>query len=79
MKTQKTKAKSKSTATHSSNKAKPATKAGKKMKVKKVMDEWKDGELKTNAGKPVKDQKQAVAIALSESGQSYKQKNKSKK
>jgi hypothetical protein len=54
----------------------PTTKIGKKMKVKKVMDEWKHGELKTNAGKVVKYQKQAVAIALSESGQSYKDKKK---
>jgi hypothetical protein len=53
---------------------KPVTKAGKKRKVKKVMDEWKYGELKTNAGKVVKDQKQAIAIALSESGQSYRDK-----
>ena len=47
-------------------KGKPVTKTGKKRKVKKVMDEWKHGELKTNAGKIVKDQKQAIAIALSE-------------
>ena len=52
--------------------AKPTTKTGKMTKVKKVMDEWKHGELKTNVNKVVKDQKQAVAIALSESGQSYK-------
>jgi hypothetical protein len=56
----------------SSRKQKPTTKKGRKAKVKKVMDEWKEGELKTNAGKIVKDQKQAIAIALSESGQSYK-------
>jgi hypothetical protein len=59
---------------NTSHSAKPATKVGKKRKVKKVMDEWKEGNLKTNVGKPVKDQKQAVAIALSESGQSYKDK-----
>jgi hypothetical protein len=56
-------------------KQKPVTKTGKKRKVKKVMDEWKQGKLKTNAGKVVKTQKQAIAIALSESGQSYQDKN----
>jgi len=60
-------------------KQKPTTKKAKKAKVKKVMDEWKHGELKTSAGKPVDDQKQAVAIALSESGQSYKDKKRRKK
>jgi len=58
----------------STGKKKPSTKMEKKKKVKKVMDEWKEGKLKSNGGKVVKDQKQAVAIALSESGQSYKQK-----
>ena len=58
----------------SAEKEKPITKPGKKRKMKKVMDEWKEGELKTNAGKIVKNQKQAVAIALNESGQSYKDK-----
>ena len=37
-------------------------------KVKKVMDEWKSGKLKTPAGKTVTDRKQAIAIALSEAG-----------
>jgi len=35
-------------------------------KVGKVMGEFKSGELKTSAGKPVTNPKQAVAIALSE-------------
>ncbi|MGN6617784.1 MAG: DUF6496 domain-containing protein [Ilyomonas sp.] len=35
-------------------------------KVKEVMDEWKEGKLKTGTGKKVKSQKQAVAIGLSE-------------
>lgn len=36
----------------------------------RVMHEYKHGELKTNAGARVKDRKQAVAIALSEAGES---------
>lgn len=36
-------------------------------KVKKVMDEFKSGELKSgNSDKPVKNRKQAIAIGLSE-------------
>jgi len=56
------------------------TKAQKKAGVKTVMNEWKAGKL--NSGSPtgpvVKSQKQAVAIALSETGQSKKQ-SKTKK
>lgn len=46
----------------------------KKKKVKKVMEEWKEGDLHSGSkkGPRVKSQKQAVAIALSESGQSKK-------
>lgn len=36
-------------------------------KMGKVMGEYKDKELMTSAGKKVKNRKQAVAIALSES------------
>lgn len=39
-----------------------------KEKVKKVMDEWKSGKLNSSSGDPVKDRKQAIAIALSEAG-----------
>lgn len=39
----------------------------KKEKISKVMKEFKDGTLKTSAGKKVKSRKQAVAIAMSES------------
>lgn len=39
-----------------------------KEKVKKVMDEWKSGKLNSSNGDPVKDRKQAIAIALSEAG-----------
>lgn len=35
-------------------------------KMKEVMDEWKEGKLKTGTGKKVTSQKQAVAIGLSE-------------
>jgi Family of unknown function (DUF6496) len=35
-------------------------------KVKKVMDEYKHGELKSGSGGKVKDRKQAIAIGLSE-------------
>lgn len=52
--------------------AKPRTKAGKRAKVDKVMSEYKRGKLKSGSkkGPRVKSRKQAIAIALSESGQS---------
>ena len=52
----------------------PKTKAGKKAKVKQVMDEWKSGTLHSGSkqGPVVRNQKQAVAIALSQTGQSRK-------
>ncbi len=40
---------------------------GAQKKVKKVMEEWKEGKLKSGrSGKKVTDKKQAVAIGLSE-------------
>ena len=63
-------------------KKKPKTKAGKKAKVKKTMDEWKAGQLHSGSksGPVVKNQKQAVAIALNQSGQSkYGKKRKKRK
>ena len=54
----------------------PKTKAGKEAKVKKVMGEYKDGSLRSSSGSKVTSRKQAVAIALSESGQSRKHKAK---
>jgi hypothetical protein len=50
--------------------------AQQKRKVKKVMGEKKRGTLRSGSGKKVKSRKQAIAIAMSESGQS---RNKSKR
>ena len=41
-------------------------------KAQKVMKEYKSGTLKSSSGKKVTDRKQAVAIAMSESGQKKK-------
>ncbi|MFT4077250.1 MAG: DUF6496 domain-containing protein [Asticcacaulis sp.] len=38
--------------------------------VERIMHEYKEGDLKSGSGGKVKSRKQAVAIALSESGQS---------
>ena len=43
-----------------------------KKNVHKVMHEHKKGTLKSGSGKKVRSRKQAVAIAMSESGQSKK-------
>ena len=48
-----------------------------KSKTHKVMSEYKHGALKSGSGKKVKSRKQAVAIAMSESGQSKKRKKAS--
>jgi hypothetical protein len=50
-----------------------------KRKVHKVMSEEKHGTLRSSSGKKVTSRKQAIAIALSESGQSRKSTRKSKK
>ena len=44
--------------------------SGQKRKVKKVMREYKHGSLKSGGRRKVKSRKQAIAIAMSESGQS---------
>jgi hypothetical protein len=48
-----------------------------KRKVSKVMGELKRGTLKSGGGRKVTSHRQAVAIAMSESGQSRKRKTKS--
>jgi len=59
-------------------KKKPKSKAAKKRKVEKVLREFKTGTLKSGSksGPKVTSRKQAVAIALSESGQSKKKRKK---
>jgi uncharacterized protein DUF6496 len=51
---------------------------GRKRKVRKVMGEYKRGKLKSGSGRRVKSRKQAVAIAMSESGQSRARKKRRK-
>jgi hypothetical protein len=53
--------------------------AKQKSKVTKVMREHKKGKLKSGSGKKVKSLKQAIAIAMSESGQSKKSKKSKSK
>lgn len=60
----------------SNSHATPRTEAGKKNKVHKVMKEFKEGELKSGKGGKggkVRSRKQAIAIAMHESGQSWDQ------
>jgi hypothetical protein len=58
--------------------SKPKTKAGKQAKVGKVMKEYKAGELHSGSksGPAVTNRKQAVAIAMSESGMTKKKPKK---
>ena len=57
----------------------PRTKAGKKRKVRKVMGEFKRGTLRSGGRRKVKSRRQAIAIAMSESGQSRRRKKRRKK
>jgi hypothetical protein len=54
----------------------PKTKEAKQRKAKKVMHEFAEGSLRSSSGAKVTNRKQAVAIAMSESGQSRKKKAK---
>jgi hypothetical protein len=44
----------------------------------KVMHEWGQGDLKSSSGKPVADQKQALAIAFSEMRRKLRQNDEKK-
>ncbi len=57
-------------------KRKPRTKAGKKRKVHTVMSEFKRGTLRSGSGRKVTKRSQAIAIAMSESGQARKKRKK---
>jgi hypothetical protein len=48
-----------------------------KKQVEKVMHEHKKGTLRSGSGRKVKNRKQAIAIAMSESGQSKSRKKAS--
>ena len=58
-----------------------APKEEKKARMKEEMDKWKRGELHSGSktGPVVESQKQAIAIGLSESGQSKKDRNNKRK
>lgn len=60
-------------------KHKPKTKAGKRRKMGKVMGEYKRRTLRSSSGQKVTKRSQAIAIGLSESGQSRKKPKKRKK
>jgi hypothetical protein len=47
-------------------------------KVKRVMHEYKEGELKSGGRRKVKSRRQAIAIAMSESGQSRNRRGRKK-
>ena len=60
---------------------KPTTKRGKRDKMRKVMDEYKSGKLRSGSkhGPRVKSRAQAIAIGLSESGQSRRKKRRARR
>ena len=65
-----TKKSSSSSTKKSSSSSKRSTPSKGRGKVRKVMHEYKEGELKSGGRKKVKSRKQAVAIALSEARRS---------
>jgi Family of unknown function (DUF6496) len=74
--------KSSSSSKKSSSSSKKSASTKGRSKVKKVMHEYKEGELKSGGKKKVKNPKQAIAIALSEarrSGANIPKKGASKK
>lgn len=59
---------------------KPKSKAGKRAKVAKVIEEFNRGELRSGgSGKKVTSRRQALAIAMSEAGLQKKKKSKKKR
>ena len=54
----------------------PKTKTAKQAKISKVLSEFKHDTLRSSSGTPVTSHEQAVAIALSEAGQSRKKRKK---
>jgi hypothetical protein len=64
-------------ACHTPLEAMPMPSTAKNRKVKKVIHEYKRGKLKSGSGRKVKSRKQAIAIAMSESGQSKRRKKAS--
>lgn len=56
-----------------------ASKKAKQTRVHEEMSKFKRGTLRSSSGQKVTDRKQAIAIALSESGQSRKGKRKGRK
>lgn len=59
-----------SKSSHSSSRKKTSSSTKGRAKVHKVMEEHKEGKLKSGSGKKVKSRKQAVAIALNEARKS---------
>jgi Family of unknown function (DUF6496) len=57
---------------------KSASKKAKRTRMTGEMDKFKAGTLKSSSGQKVTDRKQAIAIGLSESGQSSKEKSPAK-
>ena len=57
---------------------KSASKKAKRERVREEMHKFKTGTLKSSSGKKVTSRKQAVAISLSESGQSKRKRKRGK-